>query len=75
LQASAPPVPEAVSWRLADQVQATERRAIERALQQADGSQRQAAKLLGVARSTLIRKLRALGLTESGLISRPPGLE
>ncbi|MEM7354597.1 MAG: sigma 54-interacting transcriptional regulator [Acidobacteriota bacterium] len=50
------------SWRLADQVQAAERRAIRRALEQTGGSQRQAAALLEISRNTLARKLRALDI-------------
>lgn len=50
------------SLRLRDRVAATERRVISEALERAGGSRRQAARLLGIARSTLARKLRELGL-------------
>ncbi|MEM7583163.1 MAG: sigma 54-interacting transcriptional regulator [Acidobacteriota bacterium] len=51
---------EAGSLRLEDHVQAAERRAIIQALAQSEGSQRQAARLLGISRNTLARKIRQL---------------
>jgi transcriptional regulator with PAS, ATPase and Fis domain len=52
--------PAVASLRLEDHVREAERRAIVQALEHAGGSQRQAARLLGIARSTLLRKLREL---------------
>ncbi len=51
-----------VSLRLEPHVQSAERRAIERALAEAGGSQRQAARLLEISRNTLARKIKRLGL-------------
>jgi len=48
------------SLRLRDHVQEAERRAIVQALEEAGGSQRRAAQLLGIARNTLARKIAEL---------------
>lgn len=53
------------SLRLSDQVEATERKAILRALAHAEGSRRKAAKLLGISRSTLARKIERLGIADA----------
>ncbi len=50
------------SLRLEDHVQEAERRAILQAFESAGGSQRQTARLLGISRNTLIRKIRRLGI-------------
>ena len=52
------PVSPPAAPRLADQVREAERLAILDALERGGGSQRQAAKLLGIARTTLARKIR-----------------
>ncbi|MCP3962161.1 MAG: FHA domain-containing protein [bacterium] len=57
-----PCVQEEESLRLAGQVRNTERRAILKALEHAGGSQRLAAQLLDISRTTLSRKLRKLDI-------------
>lgn len=51
------------SLRLDDQVREAERRAILRALESAGGSQRKAARILGISRNTLAKKIHRLAIT------------
>lgn len=53
---------EADDLTLARHVREVERRVIEEALRRTEGSQRQAAKLLNIARNTLAKKIRELGI-------------
>ena len=50
-----------------DSLEAAERRHLVRALRFTQGNRRQAALLLGIARSTLLAKLRKYGLEEEGI--------
>ncbi len=61
-RAALSPTIDAGGLRLEEQVRSAESRTILRALDEVRGSQRQAAKLLGISRNTLARKLAELGL-------------
>ena len=59
---------DAAKRRTLTRIESAERAEIVAALRQADGNRSRAASLLGIGRSTLYRKLRALGIEEDALL-------
>lgn len=62
---------DAANRRTLTRIEAAERAEIVAALRQTDGNRSRAAALLGIGRTTLYRKLRALGIDEDALLPAP----